>query len=178
MTSVHPAFSEAELPARADVVVVGGGIIGVSAALHLAKKGVSVALCEKGRIAGEQSGRNWGWCRTMGRDPAEIPLSIESLRMWAGMNQEVGAETGFRNSGIIYLCESQSDIDEREAWLVDARQYQVNSRLLSPVEVDQVLPGSARRWKGALFTPGDERAESQLAYPPWRRRRGGWAPRS
>jgi glycine/D-amino acid oxidase-like deaminating enzyme len=91
MTSVHPAFSEAELPARADVVVLGGGIIGRRAALHLAKKGVSVALCEKGRIAGEQSSRNWGWRGTMGRDPAEIPLSIESLRMWAGLNQEVGA---------------------------------------------------------------------------------------
>ena len=66
------------LPARADVVVVGGGIVGVSAALYLARKGVSVALCEKGSIAGEQSSRNWGWCRTMGRDPAELPLSIES----------------------------------------------------------------------------------------------------
>lgn len=91
-------------------VIVGGGIIGVSAPLHLAKKGVSVTLCEKGRIAGEQSSRNWGWCRTMGRQPAEIPLSVESLRMWAGMNQEVGAETGFRSSGIIYLCESQKDL--------------------------------------------------------------------
>ena len=90
--------------------MVGGGIIGVSAPLHLAKKGVSVTLCEKGRIAGEQSSRNWGWCRTMGRQPAEIPLSVESLRMWAGMNQEVGAETGFRSSGIIYLCESQKDL--------------------------------------------------------------------
>jgi glycine/D-amino acid oxidase-like deaminating enzyme len=110
ISSVHRAFSEAEFPTRADVVVVGGGIIGVSAALHLAKKGVSVTLCEKGRIAGEQSSRNWGWCRTMGRDSAEIPLSIESLRMWAAMNQEVGAETGFRSSGIIYLCESRKDV--------------------------------------------------------------------
>ena len=76
-------------PARADVVVVGGGIVGVSAALHLAKKGVSVTLCEKGRIAGEQSSRNWGWCRTMGRDLAELPLAIESLRIWAGMNVNI-----------------------------------------------------------------------------------------
>jgi glycine/D-amino acid oxidase-like deaminating enzyme len=165
ISSVHPAFLATDLPARADVVVVGGGIVGVSAALHLAKKGVSVTLCEKGRIAGEQSSRNWGWCRTMGRDPAEIPLSIESLRMWAAMNLEVGAETGFRNSGIVYLCETQKDLDEREAWLAHARSYQVNSRLLGPAEVDRALPGSARRWMGALFTPTDGRAEPQLAVP-------------
>jgi glycine/D-amino acid oxidase-like deaminating enzyme len=165
ISSVHPAFLATDLPARADVVVVGGGIVGVSAALHLAKKGISVALCEKGRIAGEQSSRNWGWCRTMGRDPAEIPLSIESLRMWAAMNLEVGAETGFRNSGIVYLCETQKDLDEREAWLAHARSYQVNSRLLGPAEVDRALPGSARRWMGALFTPTDGRAEPQLAVP-------------
>src|ERR1700683_3139267 len=116
-SSVRAASSDTELPARADVVVIGGGIVGVSAALHLAKKGVSVALCEKGRIAGEQSSRQWGWCRTMGRDPAEIPLAIESLRLWAGMNQEVGAETGFRNAGILYLCESQRDVDRHSAWL-------------------------------------------------------------
>ena len=71
-------FSTARLPARADVVVIGGGIVGVSAAFYLAKKGASVALCEKGRIASEQSSRNWGWCRTMGRDEAEIPLAIEA----------------------------------------------------------------------------------------------------
>jgi glycine/D-amino acid oxidase-like deaminating enzyme len=165
ISSVHRAFSEAEFPTRADVVVVGGGIIGVSAALHLAKKGVSVTLCEKGRIAGEQSSRNWGWCRTMGRDSAEIPLSIESLRMWAAMNQEVGAETGFRSSGIIYLCESRKDVEQREAWLAHAKPYQVSSRLLSSAEVDHVLPGSTRRWEGALFTPTDGRAEPQLAVP-------------
>jgi glycine/D-amino acid oxidase-like deaminating enzyme len=158
-------FSSVPLPARADVVVIGGGIIGVSAALYLAKKGVSVALCEKGRIAGEQSSRNWGWCRTMGRDEAEIPLAIESLRLWERMNQEVGAETGFRKAGIVYLCESQSVIDQYEAWLARARQLQVASRLLSADEVDELLPSSTRRWPGALFTPTDGRAEPDLAAP-------------
>jgi glycine/D-amino acid oxidase-like deaminating enzyme len=160
-----PQYSQVKPPERADVVIVGGGIIGVSAALALAKKGVSVALCEKGRIAGEQSSRNWGWCRTMGRDPAEIPLAMESLRLWEGMNREVGAETGFRNAGILYLCESQGDIDRHEAWLAHARHYQARSRLIGPDEVDRLLPGSTRRWPGALFTPTDGRAEPQLAAP-------------
>ena len=83
---VDPVRSDEALPARADVVIIGGGIIGTSTALFLAEKGVSVALCEKGHIAGEQSSRNWGWCRKMGRDPREIPLIIESLRLWQGMN--------------------------------------------------------------------------------------------
>ena len=67
-------------------MIIGGGIIGVCTALFLAEKGHSVVLCEKGRIGGEQSSRNWGWCRTMGRDAREIPLAIESLRLWRGMN--------------------------------------------------------------------------------------------
>jgi glycine/D-amino acid oxidase-like deaminating enzyme len=153
------------LPERADVVVIGGGIVGVSAAFALAKKGVSVVLCEKGRIGAEQSSRNWGWCRTMGRDPAELPLAIESLRLWEGMNQAVGAETGFRKAGIFYLCESQRDIDNHEAWLAHARQFQLSSRLLGSGEVAKFLPGSSRRWAGALFTPTDGRAEPQLAAP-------------
>jgi len=87
--------SDQELPERVRVVVIGGGIIGVATALFLAEKGHSVALCEKGRIGGEQSSRNWGWCRTMGRDFSEIPLAMESLRLWRGMNERTGRETGF-----------------------------------------------------------------------------------
>ncbi len=51
------------IPERADVVIIGGGIVGVSTAWFLARQGIDVVLCEKGHIAGEQSGRNWGWVR-------------------------------------------------------------------------------------------------------------------
>src|SRR5580700_4337509 len=113
---VDPVASDEALPPQADVVIVGGGIIGTSAALFLAQKGVSVALCEKGHIAGEQSSRNWGWCRKMARDPREIPLVIESLRLWERMNETVEAETGFRTCGIMYLADSPEHLARQESW--------------------------------------------------------------
>src|SRR5690606_16820786 len=63
--------SDDALPASADVVVIGGGIAGASAAYWLARRGVSVALLEKGLVGAEQSSRNWGFCRKQGRDHGE-----------------------------------------------------------------------------------------------------------
>jgi glycine/D-amino acid oxidase-like deaminating enzyme len=157
--------SDETLPTRVDVVVIGGGIIGTSTALFLAQKGVSVALCEKGHIAHEQSSRNWGWCRKMARDPRELPLAIESLRIWEGMNRMVEAETGFRTSGIMYLAETQTDLARLESWLDYARQYQLDSRIIGSAEIARRLPGIARQYAGALFTASDGKAEPQMAGP-------------
>src|ERR1700751_5622638 len=96
--------TDATPPAQSEVVVIGGGIIGASTALFLAEQGIPVTLCEKGGIAGEQSSRNWGWVRKMGRAPREIPLIIESLRLWEDLNCRIGAETGFRRSGILFTA--------------------------------------------------------------------------
>src|SRR5436305_14112970 len=162
---VDPVPSDEKVPAKADVVIIGGGIIGTSAALFLAQRGVSTVLCEKGHIAGEQSSRNWGWCRKMARDPREIPLIIESLRLWAGMNQMVEAETGFRTCGIMYLGESAEDLARMEAWLEHAREYQLDTRLIDRADVARLLPGIAKPWAGALYTPSDGKAEPQMAAP-------------
>jgi glycine/D-amino acid oxidase-like deaminating enzyme len=162
---VDPVQSDATLPARADVVIIGGGIIGTSAALFLAEQGVSVALCEKGHIAGEQSSRNWGWCRKMGRDPCEIPLIVESLRLWKGMNERVAAETGFRQCGIMYLAGNPTELAGLESWLDHARQYQFDTRLLTGAEAAELLPGLTGKWAGALYTRSDGRAEPQRAAP-------------
>jgi len=157
--------SDPALPTRAGVVIVGGGIIGACTALSLAEKGHSVVLCEKGRIGGEQSSRNWGWCRTMGRDMDEIPLAMESLRQWRGMNARTGRETGFRQAGIAYLCENEKELADRETWLNEARQYQVDAKLLRGPAIDTVVPGASGMFLGALHTPTDGRAEPSLAAP-------------
>lgn len=156
---------DAALPARADVVVIGGGIIGVCTALFLARKGVSVALCEKGAIGAEQSGRNWGWCRTIGRDAAEIPLAMESLRLWRGMNQMVEGETGFRQAGIVYLRDTDAEVADLESWVETARLHQTDARVLRGAEMAVLLPGMARPFKGALYAASDGRAEPFLAAP-------------
>ena len=162
---VDPVASDSEVPARTGVVVIGGGIIGTCTAFFLARKGVPVVLCEKGHIAGEQSSRNWGWCRKMGRDPREIPLAIEALRLWPEMNALTEAETGFRQCGIVYLCKTQEDVAKREAWLEEARPYQLDTRMLSRDEVSEVLPGLTGDWQGGLYTASDGRGEPQKAAP-------------
>ena len=166
---LDPVQSDTDLPQRVDLVIVGGGIIGVCAALFLARRGVSVALCEKGAIGGEQSSRNWGWCRTIGRDLRELSLAMESLRLWGGMNALVEAETGFRPAGIAYLCDDAKEVAQYETWLGNAqdrcRDYQHTARMLTGSALDQVAPGSTKRYAGALHAPGDGRAEPQKAAP-------------
>src|SRR5574340_747188 len=162
---VDPVRSDARLPAKTGVVVVGGGIIGTSTAFFLARKGVPVTLCEKGEIGAEQSSRNWGWVRKMGRDPREIPLIIESLRFWTELNTLVGGETGFRQCGIVYLCKTAAELAKRQAWLQVAQPYQLDSRFLSPDELRQVLPNLQGTWKGGLYTQSDGRAEPSKAAP-------------
>ena len=162
--TVATATDEA-VPAAADVVVVGGGIVGASTAFFLSQRAISVVLCEKGRIAGEQSSRNWGWVRKMGRDPRELPLMMESERIWRGSNALVGADTGYRRSGIVYLCEGDADLARREAWFNAVTAFGLDSRFVGAAELRELLPGASRGWAGALYTESDGRAEPQRATP-------------
>ena len=162
---VDPVASDPEQPARTGIVIVGGGIIGVCTALFLAEKGHAVVLCEKGRIGGEQSSRNWGWCRTMGRDTGEIPLALESLRLWRGLNERTARDTSFRQPGILYLCETEKEVADQAAWLDQARQYQVDAHLLRGGGLDNVMPGASAGFIAGMHTPTDGRAEPSMAAP-------------
>jgi glycine/D-amino acid oxidase-like deaminating enzyme len=152
-------------PAAADVVVIGGGIVGVSTAWFLARQGVSVALCEKGHIAGEQSGRNWGWVRVQGRDTREIPMMLESLRIWDGLKDEIGEDVGFTRGGCFFTANSERQLEELSGWIDTAQTYGINSRLLSSTGLRKRVGGSAPSWAGALYTATDGRAEPHKATP-------------
>ena len=154
------------IPPSADVVIIGGGIIGVSTAWFLAKRGIDVVLCEKGHIAGEQSGRNWGWVRQQGRDPREMPMIVESLRVWRQLGESrIGEDLGYRQQGILYLINDEEQFERYAAWAKFAEDYETGTRLIDRNELPRFVRGAAVEWRGALYTPTDGRAEPNRAAP-------------
>ncbi len=153
------------VPTKADIVIIGGGIVGISTALFLAREGIDVVLCEKGHIAGEQSGRNWGWVRVQGRDTREIPMMLESLRFWDGFNEEFGEDTGFVRKGCFFTANSEAELRAFENWANIAKDFDIDTRLIGRTELRQHVHGSATEWAGAIYTESDGRAEPHLATP-------------
>jgi len=153
------------VPARADTVVIGGGIIGVSTALFLAERGVDVVLVEKGHIAGEQSSRNWGWVRKANRDLRELDLIRESLDIWTGLDARIGGDTGFVQSGVLYSARKEAEVAGFSAWVKEAAQAGIAAEILSAGEMARLLPGDTDLPRAGLYCATDGRAEPQKAAP-------------
>ncbi|CUH88825.1 Glycine oxidase [Phaeobacter sp. CECT 5382] len=151
------------LPKRVDAVVIGGGIIGASTALELAERGHSVLLCEKGQIAGEQSSRNWGWVRISQRDPRELPLMVEAMKIWEGLDARTGQPTGYQRSGIVYTAERARDEAKLEAWAPHLAEMDLPAQMLRGEQLQKVMPGHQGKVISGYHTPLDGRAEPQLA---------------
>ncbi|MFT4826712.1 MAG: glycine/D-amino acid oxidase-like deaminating enzyme [Halioglobus sp.] len=152
-----------DFPDSTTVVIIGGGIVGVTAALTLAERNVPVVLLEKGHIAGEQSSRNLGWIRKTSRDAADVPLAIAADRLWAEMPERIGQSVGYKQSGIMFLAETQEQMAIHEAWLNSVQSLSLGSQLLSAKDIDQRVPNGQGQWAGGIYTPSDGRAEPSIA---------------
>jgi glycine/D-amino acid oxidase-like deaminating enzyme len=160
---MSPSPSGPRADRRCDVVVVGGGIVGCATAYYLARRGVRVILLERGEVAGEQSGRNWGFVRQQGRDPAEVPLMVAANRTWRGLEQELDADLEWIQGGNLALASTPARLALFEGWLPTARENGVDTRLVTPREIQELLPGMVEAWVGGLYTPSDGHAEPAKA---------------
>lgn len=139
-----------------DVAIVGGGIVGCSTALALAESGLRVTVFERGRVASEQSSRAWGFIRQQGRHEAEVPLAAEANRLWGELTARYGAEsTHFTRGGILVPAQTEADEERVLSGLEVARQFQLQTRVLTRPQLAALIPELAGDWRCGLYTAGD-----------------------
>ncbi len=160
-----PVDSSATLPTAADVVIIGGGIVGTFAAYYLARRGLAVALLEKGRIGGEQSSRNWGWCRQQNRDERELPMATKSLDLWERFAADTGERTGFSRCGLLYLSNDDAEIATWARWRKLADSVGLTTHVLDGAAATERGRATGRAWRGGVFSPSDGTADPAAAAP-------------
>lgn len=151
------------VPEAVDVVVIGAGIVGAAAAYQLAKRGLSVAIIDKGGVGGEQSSRNWGFVRQQGRDPLELPLASAASVMWGGLEAELDADIEWRRGGNLALAPDEATAGEYEDWLGVSKEAGIETELVSRSRVQSLVPGMQGDWKAAMYTASDGQADPMKA---------------
>lgn len=139
-----------------DVLVVGGGLHGQSAALHLARAGCRVRVLEARRVAAHASGASAGGVRTLGRHLAEVPLALEALERWHAMKDLVGEDCGFRAAGQVKVAESEAEFEQlrQRAGSLRARGWH-HEEVVDAAEVRRLLPAVAPHVVGGLIARRD-----------------------
>lgn len=157
-----PFAGDTALPSEAEVVIIGGGILGAVTALNLAKRNIPVVLCEKAEIGCEASSRAFGWVSEIMVDTLKQPMTQLAKRMWDDLHAEAG-ETGFRRHGVLQLAETPEELEGLSAWLESCSGTVSDTRLVTAAQVRERLPTASRDFAGGLLCESDGSAEPVLA---------------
>ena len=145
------------LPSRARIVIVGGGIMGLSTAYHLAKAGITdVVVVERGYLNAGASGRNGGGIRSQWATEGNVALMQESVAMCRAFAQELGINVWLRQGGYVFLAQQESQLETLAKHAALQNKLGVPTRLLTPQQVHQVVPELALDdVVGAAYNPED-----------------------
>ena len=156
-------------PLQADVAVIGGGLVGASAAFFLRRRGHSVLLLERGLVGQQASGTNFGNVRRQGRLLAQLPLANRARAVWGRMKELIGDDAEFLPRGHVRVCYSEAQAASFERYAQDAKAYGLALELFNAAGLQrrfgffgpQVLAGS---WSAV-----DGHANPRLAAPAFAR---------
>ena len=153
------------LPAMpGSVVVVGGGLMGLSAAWQLrrADPSVPVVLLERARVGSAASGATAAGVRVMGRDPAERALALASLERWSGLERELEGPTSYRRGGGLRVALDDAAWAQAPAWAAEQRAHGVPVEVVQAADVRRLAPGVSEASRGGVFCAMDGQAEAGL----------------
>jgi sarcosine oxidase subunit beta len=150
---------------KADVIVIGGGIVGCSTALHLARRGQSVILLERDQAGIRASGVNFGGVRQHGRALAEIPLSFRSRAIWADLANLIGTDGEFTITGHLRLARKDADINLLQLHLQAVSLYGLTLEFLDRADLDRRFPWLGPHTIAGTYCPSDGQANPRLIAP-------------
>ena len=154
---------------RADVTIIGGGIVGASAALFLRRFGLSVVLLERGLCGAAASGVNYGGVRTQGRAVAQLPLSMRARMLWARLPELIGIDGEYVQSGHLKLARSEADLHKLEAYLAEANAHGLGLQLTTGSAFRRAHPWLGEQAIAGSFCAEDGHANPRLVSPAFAR---------
>ena len=150
------------LPPVADVVVVGGGVVGTSIAFHLAEAGVGVCLLERGQLAGGSTSRAAGGFRAQFSDPLNIAIGLRSIEAFTRFGERPGAEIDLEQVGYLFLLDHPDDVSAFEESVALQNEGGVPSRFVSLDEAAELCPiAGLDGVLAATFSPLDGHASPE-----------------
>ncbi|WP_062111902.1 NAD(P)/FAD-dependent oxidoreductase [Aureimonas sp. AU40] len=154
---------------QSDVIVVGGGIMGCSAAFFLRRRGLSVTLLERGLTGQQASGTNFGNVRRQGRYLHQLPLANRARDIWGRLPELIGEDCEFVASGHLRICYTPEQAAKLEAYANDARPYGLNLEMISSNALRARFPYLGRDAIAGCFAPIDGHANPRLTAPAFGR---------
>jgi len=145
-----------------DVAIIGGGLVGSSAALALRRMGMSVVLLDKGFCGAQASGVNYGGVRRQGRPPEQIPLSQRAHTIWPRLKEIIGIDGEFLRSGHLKLARTEADMASLEAYAARVAALGLGLELMGHNTLRERFPWIADDVVGASLCPGDGHANPRL----------------
>jgi sarcosine oxidase, subunit beta len=125
---------------RAEVVVIGGGVIGTSIAFHLAEAGVEVLLLERGELGSGSTSKAAGGIRAMFSDELNVRVGLRDLNAWRAFGERPGWEVDFEQVGYLFLLSRPADVAHFERAVAMQNSLGLPSRILTPEEAGRMSP--------------------------------------
>ncbi|KRD48349.1 FAD-dependent oxidoreductase [Acidovorax sp. Root275] len=148
-----------------DVAIVGGGIVGASAALALRRKGVSVVLLERDLCGSRSSGVNYGGVRRQGRPVSQLPLAQRAHQVWADLPALIGTDGEYQRSGHFKIGRSEVDMASLEHYAALSHDFDLGIQLISGATLRKRCPWLGGRAVGGSLCPDDGQANPRLVSP-------------
>jgi len=139
------------MPTKADAVIIGGGVMGCAIAYNLAKEGLKPVVIEKSDIGGEASGSNGGGVRQSARNLKEMPLAIESIRMYGQLHDELGMDVEYVREGNLRLCTSEEELEIMRQSIENQKTTGLELEMLDRKQVLDINPYVGEKVIGASF---------------------------